>query len=432
LRLFYSSRLLGIWWTGNLCPDPKVRQLQPFSHCHQTAFGMTILRTLRKSVLYTSFCMPVWTYDELEECRYHVFPELSNKSLKYIYDRVGGIPRSCLEAPTKTLRARGGWKKAHEEGLRRLQNAFDEIMNPLSVLRSQEESLKSIKVSGRLLHKVPDPEYADGRRRVWASAYVINKFVDKMNDESANNMNREVMEGLARNERDDTLGKVFECYVRHLFFTGGGVSLRKRRLHKGKKPEPEPEQRFTISNELEHKPFSGMADFSIPKKDTGTIWTPGPNFPSVDMILTPDSLFQITISPRHPVKQEPLKKILEKLPAKKNISLYFVVPEKDFEKFTFQNDHNEQGTVSKNVPKSIQILEQWVLGVPLKGFLSKENAEQSEVQGMKKRAANEDDIRQPQTPKKRKRNISASNAKIEVADQKGNRRSQRLRGVIQT
>jgi hypothetical protein len=102
-----------------------------------------------------------------------------------------------------------------------------------------------------------------------------------------------------------------------------------------------------------------------------------------------------------------LKKILEKLPAKKNISLYFVVPERDFEKFTFQ------GTVSKRVPKSIEMLEQYVLGVPLKGFLSKENAEQSEVHGMKKRAANEDDMRQPQTPKKRKRNISVSNAKIE-------------------
>ena len=78
------------------------------------------------------------------------------------------------------------------------------------------------------------------------------------------------------------------------------------------------------------------------------------------------------------------------------------------------------------------MLEQWVLGVPLEGVLSKESAEQSEVQGMKKRTANEDDMRQPQTPKKRKRNISVSNAKIEVTNEKGNRRSQRLRGVILT
>jgi hypothetical protein len=258
-----------------------------------------------EKVLSTCLCMPVWTYDELEECRDHIFPELTNKSLNYIYDRVGGIPRSCLEAPIKALRAGSSKKRARKKGLRRLRMAFEEIEDPLKVLRSQEESSNSVTVSGRLLHKVPDPEYEDGRRHVWASAYVIDKFVNKINEESANNMNREVMDGLARNERDGALGKVFECYVRHLFFTGGGVSLRKRRLHKGKKPEsepesepepepePEPEQRFTIPSELEHKPFSGMADFSIPKEDTGTFWTPGPNFPSVDMILTPDSLFQI-------------------------------------------------------------------------------------------------------------------------------------------
>src|SRR5256885_1950584 len=207
-----------------------------------------------------------------------------------------------------------------------------------------------------------------------------------MDTHSANNMNREVMEGLARNERDGTLGKIFECYVRHLFFKGGGVRLRKRRLYgaSDKKREPEPRQWFTLPKELEHKPFSGMVDFSI--------------------ILKPNSLFQITISPHHPVKQEPLRKILEKLPAKEEISLYFVVPEKIFETFTFQNYHDEQGKVSQKVPKSIEMLEQWVLGVPLGGFLSKENAEQSEVRGMKKRAANEDDMRQPQTPKKKRTN----------------------------
>jgi hypothetical protein len=34
-----------------------------------------------EKVLSMSYCMPVWTYNELEKCRQHVFPELSNKSL---------------------------------------------------------------------------------------------------------------------------------------------------------------------------------------------------------------------------------------------------------------------------------------------------------------------------------------------------------------
>ena len=325
-------------------------------------------------------CMPVWTYDELEECRRHVYPKLSNKSLNYIYDRVGGVPRSCLEAPIEVLQLGLGEKEAHEKGLQRLEYALTEIGNPLSVLRAQKESLNSVKVSGRLLHKVPDSEtsYRDGRHRVWASAYVIDKFVHMINTHSANDMSRQVMEGLARNERNGALGKVFECYVRHLFFNGG-VTFSKRRLYKAsnKRKEPQSQQWFALPENLEHKPFNGMVDFSIPEEDTGTIWTPGPNFPSIDMILTPNSLFQITISSDHPVKQEPLRKILEKLPTRKKISLYFVVPEESFETFKFQNYHNEQGKVSQKEPKSIQMLEQWVLGVPLK-MLSRGRVEQSE------------------------------------------------------
>jgi len=345
-----------------------------------------------EKVLATCLCMPVWTYNELEKCRRHVFPELSNESLKYIYHRVGGVPRSCLESPTEALRHGLSEEEAHKRGLRRLENAFNEIKDPLNVLRAQEESLGSVKVSGRLLHKVPDSAYQDGYHRVWASAYVIDRFVNLMDAHSANDMRKAVMEGLAKNDRDGTLGKIFECYVRHLFFRGSEVELRKRRLYrasdKGKKPELR--QRFTMSKGLEHMPFSGMVDFSIPEEDTGTIWTPGPNFPSVDIILTPNSLFQITISPHHPIKQEPLRKILEKLPAKEKILLYFVVPEESFETFTFQNYHNEQGKVAKKVPKPVKMLEQWVLGVPLGG-----------VQGMK-RAAGGDDKRQPQMPKKKR------------------------------
>jgi hypothetical protein len=104
---------------------------------------------------------------------------------------------------------------------------------------------------------------------------------------------------------------------------------------------------------------------------TGAIWTPGPNFPSVDMILMPFSLFQITISPHHPAKQESLRKILEKLPAKENIVLYFVIPEENFETFPFQSYHNAEGKVSRKIPKSVETLQQWVLGVPLGRFRTK-------------------------------------------------------------
>jgi hypothetical protein len=339
-----------------------------------------------EKVLSRCLCMPVWTYDELEECRYHVFSKLSKSSLNYIYDRVGGVPRSCLQSPTDALDIGDSEEEAHKNGLRQLQAAFNYInyiKDPSSILHAQQESLTSVEVSGRLLHKVPDPGYRDGKHRVWASAYVIDRFVNMMNSKAARNMKRRVMEGLARNERDGTLGKVCECYVRHLFFKGGGDPLKKRRLYRAsdKRKELESQREFTIPEGLEHKPFSGMVDFSIPEGDTGTIWTPGPNFPSVDIILTPNSLFQITTSRHHPIKQEPLKKIFEKLPTKEKVLLYFVVPEENFKDFTFQEYHTEQGMVSEKVPDTVGMLEQWVLGVPLGVDVSND----AEVQGTRKR-----------------------------------------------
>ena len=109
----------------------------------------------------------------------------------------------------------------------------------------------------------------------------------------------------------------------------------------------------------------------------------------VDIIHTPNSLFQITISKGHPIKQEPLRKILKKLSATEKILLYFVVPEDNFNDFTTQNYQNKQRKASKKVPKSVVKLEQWVIGVPLR---NKEKAEQSEVQSIRKRAADQEDI----------------------------------------
>jgi hypothetical protein len=179
-----------------------------------------------------------------------------------------------------------------------------------------------------------------------------------------------------------------------------GSNFRKRRLYKADEGEDrEPLQSFTIPKDLKHKPFRGMGDFSIPEEDTGTIWTPGPNFPSIDMIISPDSLFQITISRRHPVKQEPLRQILEKLPVEEGIVLYTVVPDEIFDSFPFQQYHNDLGKVSRMVPESVQKLEQWVLGVPL-GKLS--TSGNTTVIG-KSRVVNKKVTLRPQTLKKRRR-----------------------------
>ncbi|RGB36480.1 hypothetical protein C1646_758035 [Rhizophagus diaphanus] len=50
------------------------------------------------------------------------------------------------------------------------------------------------------------------------------------------------------------------------------------------------------------------------------------NFPSIDSIIAPDKLFQMTIAKCHPIKMNGFKKLYNKLGDENEISFYFVVP----------------------------------------------------------------------------------------------------------
>ena len=122
-----------------------------------------------------------------------------------------------------------------------------------------------------------------------------------------------------------------------------------------------------------------MSDFSIPKEDTNYLDTRS-NFPCVDIVLAPDSLFQITISEKNQSNKNRCERFSRNYRRRK-VSLYFIVLEEHrFEDYTALNYQNKQRKVSQKVSKSVKILEQCVLGVPLK--LKK--GEQFEAQGIRK------------------------------------------------
>src|SRR5947207_10002946 len=92
---------------------------------------------------------------------------------------------------------------------------------------------------------VPDPKtpYEDSKQHLWASTYVMDGFVNLMDTHSASNMLEKLRNGLASRKYDwfqDSFqasfqGRLFKCYTLHLFFTGGGLRLRKRRLYQASK-----------------------------------------------------------------------------------------------------------------------------------------------------------------------------------------------------
>jgi hypothetical protein len=67
------------------------------------------------------------------------------------------------------------------------------------------------------------------------------------------------------------------------------------------------------------------------------------NFESVDAVIAPSSLFQITVGSQHPIKQHGLDQLQSRLSASGPIGLYFVVPPDRYRSFQAQSYVTQKG-----------------------------------------------------------------------------------------
>ncbi|CAI2182371.1 8194_t:CDS:1, partial [Funneliformis geosporum] len=81
------------------------------------------------------------------------------------------------------------------------------------------------------------------------------------------------------------------------------------------------------------------------------------NFPTIDAIITPNKLFQMTLAKMHPITMNGLKILQNKLggeDASEDIKFYFVVPEHLYDDYRKQDFHTSDDTPAKNIPLWIQ------------------------------------------------------------------------------
>ena len=67
------------------------------------------------------------------------------------------------------------------------------------------------------------------------------------------------------------------------------------------------------------------------------------NFESIDSMIAPNTLFQITVAEKHPVKHNGLDKLKDKLATSGELRLYFVVPSDRYRGFQHQSYTNMDG-----------------------------------------------------------------------------------------
>ncbi|GBC18883.2 hypothetical protein GLOIN_2v1453101 [Rhizophagus irregularis DAOM 181602=DAOM 197198] len=238
--------------------------------------------------------MPVWKFEEINKCREKLFNDLDKKQVMDLYLKWGGIPRFILEnANDKTEQ-------------KKLDNAIsictEDIIKYIGEGDTQEDT------SHKLVHIVTNPledrtEYPLYSEKIikFASRYVGEKVTSKL---LRYRLISEMNVALKFGKSNQVFGNLFEEVALRLLRNGGV---------------------FKIENGKYYQPYEV-------------------NFPSIDAIIAPSSLFQMTTSLNHNTNVAGLKKLDSKLSTNR-INLYYVVPTvlfNQFQKQDFVGDIQEQ------------------------------------------------------------------------------------------
>jgi len=223
-------------------------------------------------------------------------------------------------------------------------------------------------VSHRFLSYCTDLLYSEHTTEL-ASDYIVLQVMQAMQVKQTISIQKFILDNLTEPGMGGALGQMFEQLVHRRMLAGiGDVDVediadekQKRTLHLPSGPMklcvlPSHE---TVTQHL------GVGAYGKPLKKT---------FPSVDAIIRPNILLQVTVGDKHPIKGEPLKKIITQLDGFSESSEYlfiFVVPQADSVKLKGkQHFHTTKSTKMVKLPAELKKVTQLVYRMPLSEWKS--------------------------------------------------------------
>ncbi|CAG8470223.1 14015_t:CDS:2 [Acaulospora morrowiae] len=293
--------------------------------------------------LVNEFCMPPWSIQELEACRQSVFPVIPQGLMLDLSDEAGGVPRYVLQIPAFIIR-QGNPNLEDQDtidmikkmSLKYVKEAIWEINNIRRLIKCFSENSRYIELNNHLIHRWPDTFYRE-RSLSWASGRIFDKIQKKLEDSRWSNIFLKIQDS---DDPSSYRGILFESHVLHLFKLGD-QTFESRRLEENKN-DPDIYGKLTIPTKPATK-YIRYASQLTGYNQEGIIIKPTiKSFSAVDLILTPDCIFQITVSPKHPIKQSELIDIVQNMPAYRKdpdakIFLCFIVPDDIYDIFTYQS-----------------------------------------------------------------------------------------------
>nr|CAG8539689.1 10938_t:CDS:2 [Entrophospora candida] len=265
------------------------------------------------------YIVDVWSWNEVNECRIGMFNHLEEAKVEDLYSRWGGIPQFILE------------------------KALDS---------SQQKHLEDTisKSNGRLFEFVGEIDHADD-----VSHRIIHIHTNLPNEDGGEN--KELMDKLERNYSQQLRNFVIASSSENEYSTLWGVifeQIAHRILQKGGTFNICPLESGITSSIIEIPERIKLVFNDINKIEEGKYCQPiQKNFTSIDAVVAPDTLFQMTMSKSHPINMNGMKKLVEKLGRKSgtnHIYFYFVLPKDLFDNYQAQHFHTTGKTVSKKIP----------------------------------------------------------------------------------
>ncbi|CAG8634815.1 15358_t:CDS:2 [Funneliformis caledonium] len=279
--------------------------------------------------------MPVWTLEEIEVCRSNVFKNIDKITVEKMYNMWGGIPRYVLELTDDDSQAE-------------LEHAINNVNN--NILYFVGESEGDICSSHKLAHIYTndDPEeneepYTKIIMR-FASEYVAERIVSKIEERYKHELKCFVKSSSSESAFYSLRGALFEEIAHRILQKGGKFKIRPLD--------------FTSKDSYIEIPKLEMCFYSkIDEIEVNKYYRPiQKNWESIDAIISPNVLFQMTVGSTHPVKMNGLDKLCEKLGGKlgnNKISFYFVLPKDQYVNFKKQNFHTADKKVARNIKRWI-------------------------------------------------------------------------------
>ncbi|PKK64378.1 hypothetical protein RhiirC2_869335 [Rhizophagus irregularis] len=287
--------------------------------------------------------MPTWKWEEIARCRKELYEKkVSNKKARDCFRKWGGIPRFVLERANY---------KTHQDKLNS------------AIKRSKMDIFDYIgeSIGDDNLDKYGEIAYTETVLK-----FASNKVMKLVTLKLESRIRQRLLEKTKADTGNTLLGTSFEYLAHRILRNGGKFDIRPLDKYSGE-VSSDPDAVVDLHTQDEQLYFSKN---NIDVIENKMYYQPTEkNFPSIDSIIAPNKVFQMTLAENHPIKTSGLKLLYKKFggdSAQHLVYFYFVVPEHLYEVYKLQKFVNSDDDDAQRIPKWIdKRIFQYVLKIKL-------------------------------------------------------------------